>query len=240
MKNTFVLLGILLGWSLYPVMAQPGNDTSGILRVHGKAETRVSPDEAVIHFSLESKALEYDHTVNSLGEKADDLERTLSKLGFEENRIKTVSFNVSRNYVYRNNQRQDSGYVARQSLSVEFPYEREKVIRLINGVSGSLADPSLSFNFRLSKSRIKEVNHDLMAMAVKDARTRADILAASAGVMITGISEINDNASLEPGPQMYRMRETDASDEPGFGGFNVEDLSITRTVEVIYRIDMKD
>jgi hypothetical protein len=56
--------------SFIPVMAQ---EMPGTLTVYGEAMLNIKPDEVVASFQMGSQDIEYDRTVNLLGEKSDQL-----------------------------------------------------------------------------------------------------------------------------------------------------------------------
>jgi uncharacterized protein YggE len=219
--------------SFIPVMAQ---EMPGTLTVYGEAMLNIKPDEVVASFQMGSQDIEYDRTVNLLGEKSDQLSKTLKKLGYNKDDLKTAQLNVSKNYVYSNGVRKDSGYVAIQILQLKFSYEPDALIELVNAVSGSSTDPQLSFSFQLSDEKMLQVKENLIDRAVRNARRKADIIANASATDIAGIKEIRYGTLTGPEPPMYRMMEKATAEEPSFGGFNAQDLTYSESIEITYLI----
>ena len=219
--------------SFMPVMAQ---EIPRTLTVYGEAVLNIKPDEVVASFQMGSKDIEYERTVYLLGEKSDQLSKTLKKLGYKQDDLKTTQLNVSKNYVYSNGVRKDSGYVAIQILQLKFSYEPDALIELVNAVSGSSTDPQLSFSFQLSDEKMLQVKENLIDHAVRDARRKADIIANASATHIIGIKEIKYGTLTGPEPPMFRMMEQATAGEPSYGGFNAQDLTYSESIEITYII----
>jgi uncharacterized protein YggE len=219
--------------TFFPVMSQ---GITGTLTVYGEAMQNVRPDEVVAGIHMESIEMDYEQTVDLLGKKSDQLLKALKTLNFSQEDLKTTQFNVSKNYVYSNGIRKDSGYVATQILQLKFPYEAESLIELINVVSGSPIDPQLSFSFQLSGEKMLQVKENLITEAVKDAYRKANIITNASATDIQGIKEIKYGNLTGPEPPSYRMMEKAAADEPAYGGFNVQDLTFSESIEITYFI----
>ena len=214
-----------------------GQEKTGILTVYGEARLNIYPDEVVASFHMESKDMEYQRSLNHLGEKSDQLAKTLKKLGYSNEDLKTTQFNITKNYVYTNGARRDSGYVATQIFQLKFPYDSEAIIKMVNAVSVSPIDPELSFSFQLSEGKLAQVKENLISNAVRDAHQKADIITEASMTEIKGIKEIKYGNLSGPEPPMYRMMETAAVGEPAYGGFNVQELIFTESIEITYFIE---
>ncbi len=213
-----------------------GQETAGVLSVYGESTLNIQPDEVVASFHMESIDMNYGRVLNLLGEKSDLLAKVLKKLKYSDKDLKTIQFNISKNYVYTNGIRKDSGYVAIQILQLKFPYSSEALIEMINAISTSSIDPQLSFTFQLSEAKLVQVKEKLISMAVKDARRKADIITDASATEIKGIREIKYGNLTGPEPPMYRMMEVTDDKESTYGGFNVQELTFTESIEITYFI----
>jgi len=225
--SILLLLGSFLSYS---------QQEYGILKVQGMSSMQVRPDEAVARFSFEIIQMDYEKTIKILGDKADQLKNTLKKAEFNEENLETVMFNVNINRIYQRGQQKDSGYVARQIMELKFPYQPENMIRLINSVSGTNTGPGIMFSFQLSDQQMETVKMELITMAVKDARQKAEVIAKSSMTFIDGVKEIVYGGITGPEPQMLRVMESTAAIESNYGGFNVQDLTMKESIEITYLI----
>jgi len=216
-----------------------GQDIPGTLTVTGEAKIKVKPDEVIASFRMESKDMAYEKTIKILGDKTDQLAKVLKKIGFSSEDLKSSQLMVSKNYIYSNSARRDSGYVASQILELRFPMNSEAIIELVNTVSGASVDPQLSFDFQISEAKSIQVKENLISLAVKDARKKAEIIAESSVSEIQGVHEISYGNIPGPEPAMYRMMESSSADMPEYGGFNVQDLTFREIIIITYNIISK-
>ena len=234
MKKIFASqLTVLL---LLLVVTAFGQDGSGLLRVQGKAERSVSPNETSIYLMIEAKGMDYKSTLEKLGRNGDDLVKTLKKLGYAEEKFNTIDLNVYVNSLYINGQRIDSGFVGRQNLKLVLPYEKKSIIDILNKVGESSANPTISFSFGISGDTEKSIREELMKAAVYDAKSKAEILANAGDCTISGISEISYGAIANVPVQYARTAVFEKMEDPGFGGFNVANIDIVETVDITFSI----
>jgi uncharacterized protein len=234
MEKMPIIFLVLMIFISFPGISQRDQ---GTLRVQGSSTLRVKPDEAVARFSYEIIRMDYKTAVQDLGREADQLKKVLGKENLNAENLKTVLFNVGENRIYDRGHQKDSGYVARQMLEIKFPYESRDLISLINRVSDSKTDPDIMFSFQLSESEMKKVRTELIRMAVQDAGNKASVIAEASGTAVTGVLEIRYGEFSAPEPPMYRMMEAKAADEPSYGGFNVQELTFSETIDITYSIE---
>jgi uncharacterized protein YggE len=228
-----ILLATITYFCALSLQAQ---DPNGLLTVTGEATMKVKPDEVIANFRMVSKSMDYDKTIQILGDKTDRLAKVLRAVGYSSGDLKTAQMMVSKNYSFTKGIRKDSGYVATQMLELSFALDSEAMIKLVTTISESSVDPQLSFNFQVSENRLTQVKENLIALAVKDARKKAEIIAESSMLEIHGIREIRYGKISRPEPSMYRMMESASAEMPEYGGFNIRDLTFSESIEITYLI----
>ena len=231
-KMAIIILAFII-LSPYPGISQ---QEQGTLHVQGTSSLRVEPDEAVARFSYEIIRMDYKTAVQDLGREADQLKKTLGQEDLNSENLKTVLFNIGINRIYVKGHQKDSGYVARQILEIKFPYESQELIDLMNRISRSKTDPDITFSFQLSENEMKKVKTELIKQAVQDAAKKAGVITEASGTAVSGIVEIKYGEFSGPEPPMYRMMEARAADEPSYGGFNVQELTFSESIEITYAI----
>ncbi len=215
-------------------------DESGLLKVQGISILHVKPDETIARFSFEIIQMDYEKAIQILGNEADQLKKKLKKAGFDEENLKTTMFHVNINRIYQRGQPKDSGYVARQIMELEFPYRPDNMIKLVNTVSDKSTGPDVTFSFQLSERKRENIRLELISKAVNDARQKAEVIAKSSKTRITGVKEIIYGNVSGPQPQQFRMMESAPVSEPGFGGFDVQDLTLNELIEITYLIKTQE
>jgi uncharacterized protein YggE len=107
----------------------------------------------------------------------------------------------------------------------------------MNRISRSKTDPDINFSFQLSENEMKKVKTELIKQAVQDAAHKAGVIAEASGTAVSGVLEIRYGEFSGPEQPMYRMMEARAADEPSYGGFNMQELTFTESIEITYSIE---
>ncbi len=142
MKQLTVI--ILLFLSLTTLGQQQQKPT---LDVTGTARVNVTPDLGVLSISVSEIKPTMSEAVKALGDKSNHYNELLSKLGFSDKEIKTTSFTVSKNQIYRDRDYVDSGYVASQNIRLQFIYQQQLLQKIVAEFSKSDQPVNFSFDF---------------------------------------------------------------------------------------------
>ncbi|WP_421871838.1 SIMPL domain-containing protein [Marinoscillum sp.] len=210
------------------------------LSVQGNASLAVKPTQTTVNLNIESKDATYPGAVESMINRVEQLSKDLKKLGFKDSDIITSNFNVNQGRVYVKNMWKDSGFVATQQLMVTFPQDKKKLLDVLNTVTKSSAKPSINLSFGLDVTKKEEVKNELIKLAVKDAKTKAEIIASASAYNITGIKSI-EYGRANNGPQpMYEVVASDTflkAANVEMSNFEAADLRYNETVFIVYTIE---
>ncbi len=243
MKSNDIILGLIWGTQFFlfifpltisPVQAQ----TNSHLEIRGESELKAIPDEVTCQLRNQLVRNDYDDALKALDRQLKEVKKVLVKLSFPEDQIKTRSFSIGPNRFYQRGVSRDSGFVARQDLEVTFTFDRETVVQLINEISDSKANPSLSFAFGFTRAREQELEEQLIVDAVADASEKAKLIAASAGVELGNVRRIQYDPTPSRQPYQGIMAQRVAeSDEMDFGGFQIPEMELSRNILIEWSID---
>lgn len=161
-----------------------------IIDVVGSAKVSVSPDIGVLNIRLSDIQPQMNEVVSSLGKKSNYYLELLQELGFKEEEIKTTNFSISKNRVYVKRQYVDSGYIASQSIKLEFTYDKKVLTKILNRFSKSKEQIDFSFNFKLSEELKKKVQLQIIENAIEDAKIKSKTIANSAELNLVKIKKI--------------------------------------------------
>ncbi|WP_028980150.1 SIMPL domain-containing protein [Sporocytophaga myxococcoides] len=231
--TTLTVSGQILG-------QQPEKPT---LNVTGSARVIVKPDLGVLNISVSEIKLKMSDAIKALGEKSYHYNDLLKKLGFNEKEIKTTSFSVSQNRVYRNNEYIDSGYVAFQNIRIEFTYSQQILQKIVGEFSKSEKPINFNFDFELSETLKQKVQTQIIDYAIKDGSEKAATMAKASKVKLVSISHISYGSwSSDEGMQLVERRhEYSASMAPeGVGesfNFTPDDLTFRDSVTITWNIE---
>ncbi|MCL6580375.1 MAG: SIMPL domain-containing protein, partial [Firmicutes bacterium] len=234
--GALLVTGLVLGRGPQPAVAlaagEEGGEESGTITVSGQATVRVVPDTASLSLGVQAQAAT---AAEAMAECSQTMNRVVSAVisaGVPRENVQTTNISLSPQYEYdeKGSGPRVVGYQASSQVAVTWN-KLDRVGSLIDaavkaganlvyGISFSLADP-------------KPVYLQAVGEAVRDARAKADALAAAAGVRVGSVKKMSLD-SYWPGPVI--MREAKAQDlaaalpvEPGM-------IELQVTVHVEYGI----
>jgi len=220
--------------------AQSNNEAT--IDIVGKSKLSVMPDVGVLNLYVNHIDLTFGNAITGLNEKTDELIQRITSMNFNEDGIATTDFRVVQNYVRKNNQRIDSGFVASQALKVEFKNEKSMVQKILVEFSQHANDLNLNFTFKLSSGLKIELQEKLIDQAYQDALQKAERLANNSNMKLGVINSITYGKSnpagmfrdLGRGAKLgYSLSETVATEISGFTPQNIE---YSDTVHIVWQL----
>ena len=109
-------------------------------------------------------------------------------LTFLEKEIKTTRYSIHRWTKYENGQEHHLGYEGEHHLFVEFKIDNERINKIIDEVSTKV--PCVSINISYSCSHLEKYDKKLIELAIKDAKSKATIIAKASNVNLKQIKTI--------------------------------------------------
>lgn len=218
-------------------------ENTTVLKVTGSSELSVKPTLTVVSMNIQSKESNYSTTVSELIRRVDLLISVLKKMGFKDEDIVTSNFSVNQNLVYEQGQRKLDGYIGLQTLKVSFDQSSDKLLEVLTKTTASQANPEISLSFELDSNRKRKLKAELIKLAVKDARRKADIIAETSDYKISGIQQIvygvrtYQREELYAAPRESKMLQ--ASLDVEFSNFEASNLTFSDAVEIVFLIDGK-
>lgn len=215
-----------------------------IIRVTGRGQLRIVPDETCLEITLEGVFLQYEEAMRRAGEDAQQIKTLLESVGFSREQIRTASFDVAPRYESMRdadgNYRQIlKGYAYMQELHVRFPSDKALLARALYALSGSKHYPRVQIGYTVSDT--ESAKNALLHKAVRDAAEKARVLADAAGVMLGGIesvdyswSELQLQSILKP--RMLMSEETMAGTDTYEMDIDPEEINVSDTVTVVWSI----
>lgn len=166
------------------------------ITVKGMGRVTTAPDYVVISMSLEAHEKNYEATMGLAANKIEQLNASLTEIGFEKKSVKTTNFNVRTDYdrVKDRNGNYTSvfnGYICTHRLKVEFDFDTKRLAQTLYAISRCLANPELSISFTVKDP--SAVNTELLKSATINAKEKAQILCEASGVEMGQLLTIDYN-----------------------------------------------
>ena len=190
-KNLWlVLMAMLLCLGMSSVaMAAPGPGPA-VISVSGHGKADVSPDMATVNIGIVTTGKTAQLAQAENARVASDVTAALGQLGIFSKNIQT-HYTMSPVYE-KGDYRKAVGYRANNTVTVTVN-DVAKAGQVIDAAlsSGATDVNGLSFGLKDAKS----VRNTALQMAVQDARSKADAIAAALGVKIVGIQNVKEGGS---------------------------------------------
>lgn len=157
------------------------------ITVTGTGRVSLKADTTVVSMTLKTADPDYDISMTQSTELLSQLRKAISGIGFKEEELKTISFNVCAEYesVCDQNGNYRSvfvGYACIHGLQLEFDFDTERLSKVLHAISLCVADPELNIRFTVKDK--DQANDKLLQSAAASAKHKAEILAAASGVSL--------------------------------------------------------
>ena len=233
-------LALLAPLALTTALTLPALAQEGTITVVGMGEVSAAPDTAFVMSGVTTQGATAREALDANNQAMTALIETLKAAGIEERDIQTSGFSVTPNYVYTD-ARDANGYTLPPKINGYSVFNNVNVrvrdiadlgavldqqvtvgANTISGVTFSVDDPS-------------KLLDEARKLAFADAKARAEIYAATAGVELDKIRAISEGQLFEP-PQPYAFDRAEfaaGSPVPIQGG----ELTFQINVNVTWSLD---
>ena len=214
MKKLLVVLTCvaLLALCAGPALAE-GEGTK--LSVSGNGTVLVESDLAIVTVGVREASADVLVAQATVNEKIAAIKQALLDAGVQETEINTDSINIYANYDYSDNTEVIVGYTANNSLSVRTT-DIDNVGALIDAAFAAGANTLDNVQFTVQDD--SEAREQALTKAVEDARRKADVLAAAAGMQVTAIESIAESGVYTyDSMRNFAQMDAAATEESGAG-----------------------
>ena len=204
-KNYFALvLGLLIVFAVNQVLAAPSETplNQGIV-VTGTASIEKEPDQTVIQFTILTTGKKREEVQAENNQIASRVASAFFQAGIERKNWKTIQLNVGPQYDYNSKgEAKPNGYQMTHQIILTLPgvTQAGKIVNLLVDAGVTNID-SIQFGLKDHNGAFKEA----LVEATKEAKEKAEIMAAASGAKIKGVRYIGTPV------YQYRPRTTEFS-----------------------------
>lgn len=230
-----MLLACLVALMVFTACADEKDKTE--INVNGNGEVLVAADTAVITLGITTQnkdVLEAQNTVNAAIEK---IRTALIENGIKKEDINTDRLRIYAVYDYSNNVERLTAYNASSYLAIRTT-DMDMVGKIIDIAFGAGANTLNDIAF--SASDTEESSTEALTAAVKDARRKAEIMAAAAGLKITGIESITESYSYsgDSGVNAFYKNAVMADEATGASTLvQASKLKVSASVSIVFEAE---
>ncbi len=177
-----------------------------LFAVSGEGKVTVVPDTGIINVginltrpSVKSAQTEVNTIINKISEAA-------KKLTVEAKDIKTSDYSIYPEYDYRTGTGRITGYRVSASLTLKVR-NLEKINEVVDAATANGANTVSGIQLTVDDDRQKQLLQQARELAIKEAKTKAESLAAAAGISLGRIVNVQESGMNTPVPMMYKVAE---------------------------------
>ncbi len=178
----------------------------------GESVIEEMPDRVVVYFNIEAKHLSAQVAKDRVAEIVNNVTNALYSAGINKEQITTQNYNIYPNWVWKDNERKQEGYIARQGLRVESEkFDKAGEIIDLGVDNGALVS---HINFELSKDKQNELKAKALKKATEDAKLKAEGIAVALGKKLGRVVEVRTtNFNYYPYPLVRSVEHTEEAKE---------------------------
>ena len=180
------------------------------ISVSGEGVIEVAPDRATISVGVVTRDKIASKVQNDNARIANEIIKSVAALGIDKKNIRTGNYSFHQFYRQENNKRVADGYEANNTVTI--------IVDDLNLV-GKIIDTSLSHganNIDALEFGIKNksnLQNEAIRLAVRDARAKAEVVAAELGKNIIGVKNIAVNSGYISAPRANKFAMAEMSME---------------------------
>jgi uncharacterized protein YggE len=204
------------------------------ITVQGSSSVTAAPTIAYVSigvttFNKNAAAAQSENAV-----KMDRVYKTLASLGIKKDKIKTVNYNISPRYDYKNNVATLTGYNVINSIRATVT-DLKKVSDVLDMTVKEGVNQSNSISFGVTDEERDRLYLQALSQAVVNAKEKANTIAAAAGIAISKPANIIEGSSANFVPSNDRaMDMAKMASEAAPTPISEGEMTIEANVTVIY------
>ncbi len=197
MKKAVLILGFL--WMTISYSQE--QKQIPMINVSGEGKVKVTPDQAAIMVSIETKGTKAAEVKEENDKKMDAILKSIKKATIAKEHFQTLRVSLNPNYDY---EKKKHNYVATQSLQILL-----KDLSKYDELMEDLVNEGINRidNVEFKSSKITQLQSDARKLAVKEAKAKAEDFVSVLGQKVGKAILISDNSqTYNPQPRMYAMK----------------------------------
>ena len=174
-----------------------GDGDPRAIRVTGSGEVRAAPTLATVRTGVEVRAASVTAARAAAAAAADAVYAALRATGVADDDIRTVAFQIYPEYDYRDETPRIAGYLVANTVEVTVRAV-DRVGELIDAVAAAGGDAVRFDGIVFAHDDPGALAHEARALALADARGKAEHLAALSGVRLGAVRSITETYGAAP------------------------------------------
>lgn len=236
MKHSFLLKAFTLGALMTSVAvgSMAADIPPGEISVTGQAIRQVAPSYALLNLGVSNENTSVQAAKAQNDAVMSKLISSLQHLGISKNNIQTSNITINPNYNYIDGNSKLNGYHVTNTVVVKV-YDTSSIGKAIDAAIASGASDINSLTFQTDVSQ--EMEDQLSASAISDARHQAEVIARALGHTVGPVKSINLGTTrthtMEVNPR-YAMLSVKSVDMSTSTPVENGDMAANKTANVVF------
>ena len=198
-KKPFLVILMLIAMVLLVTGVHAAENSDRVIITSGSSEVKVTPDRAQVTVSVQTENADVKVAQSENADRMDAVIKAIKAVGIADADIRTSGYSIYPVYDDTSSifGRKVKTYRVTNSVQVTIR-DVTKTGEVIDAAVAAGANQVDSIMFMVSEELEQSLRNEVLGKAVRKARADADIVAAAAGVTITGIKEINVGSYYPP------------------------------------------
>ena len=235
-KSVLILVALfstILGAGIPAFSAEQVKERKTIT-VQGSSSVTAAPTIAYVSIGVTTFNKNAATAQSENAAKMDRVYKTLASLGIKKDKIKTVNYNISPRYDYKNNVATLAGYSVINSIRVTV-MDLKKVSDVLDMTVKEGVNQSNSISFGVTDEERDKLYLQALSQAVVNAKEKANTIATAAGITISKPANIIEGSSAHFVQPNYRaMDMAKMASEAAPTPISEGEMTIGANVTVIY------
>lgn len=198
-KKPFLVILMLIAMVLLVTGVHAAENSDRVIITSGSSEVKVTPDRAQVTVSVQTENADVKVAQSENANRMDAVVKAIKAVGIADSDIRTSGYSIYPVYDETSSLfgRNVKTYRVTNSVQVTIR-DVTKTGEVIDAAVAAGANQVDSIMFMVSEELEQSLRNEVLGKAVRKARADADIVAAAAGVTITGVKEINVGSYYPP------------------------------------------
>lgn len=165
------------------------------IHVTGKAKLSVRPDTTRLYITVSGERQNYSDALAANKSETEKVKDLLEQFDFDRKELKTARFRVDANFESYQDQKtkrwkqEFKGYTYEHRMHVDFPIDNLRLGKVLFALSNAEYKPEFSIDYRVADP--EDARNELLALAVRDSKKKAEILTEAAGAQLIEVLNID-------------------------------------------------
>lgn len=216
------------------------NQEQKTIRVMGTGFVKTAPDTTRLTFEVDSLHDTYEKAYNEAAIGNKNLREALEILDISKDSLKTTNFSITKETEWRRKEerRVFVGFKLRQELAIELPLDSIITSKVMSALGK--AWPELEVDISFIKKDTHDVKLQILESAVKDAREKAEVIAATLGHKLGGIISADyskRSIDINYHEERLALRDGGFCDKDASIDYTPDDIEAGDTIETVWYLE---